>query len=69
MRALLKGNRRLGNFMISAFLPDFTEFLPSTGPPLPDLQGFHSQMAKVEYNGLGVFTKLATSYMEIIADA
>jgi hypothetical protein len=48
MRALLKGNRRLGNFMISAFLPDFTEFLPSTGPPLPDLQGFHSQMAKVE---------------------
>ena len=42
--------------MISAFLPDFTEFLPSTGPPLPDLpgpplpdlQGFHSQMAKVE---------------------
>jgi hypothetical protein len=51
MRALLKGNRRFGNFMISAFLADFTEFLPSTGPPLPDLQGFQSQMAKVEFKG------------------
>jgi hypothetical protein len=48
MRALLKRNRRLGNFMISAFLSDFPEFLPSTVPPLPDLQGLHSQMAKVE---------------------
>jgi hypothetical protein len=55
MRALLKGNRRLGNFMISAFLPDFTEFLPSTGPPLPDLQGFHSQMAKVELDTFNIY--------------
>jgi hypothetical protein len=31
---------------------DFTEFLSSTGPLLPDLQGFHSQMAKVEIKTL-----------------
>ena len=48
IRALLKGNRRLGNFVISASPPDFTEFLHSTGPPLPDLRGLHSHMAKVE---------------------
>ena len=49
MRALLKGNRRLGNFVISNFPPDFTEFLPSPGPSLPDLQGLHFHMAKLEY--------------------
>jgi hypothetical protein len=34
--------------MISAFPPDLAEFLPSTGPLLPDLQGLYSQIAKVE---------------------
>jgi hypothetical protein len=48
----LKGNRRLGNFMISAFPPDLTEFLPSTGPLLPDLQRLYSQMAKVEFTAV-----------------
>jgi hypothetical protein len=51
----VKGNRRLENFVISAFPPDFTEFLPSSGPPLPDLQGLDSQMAKVESNGLNAW--------------
>jgi hypothetical protein len=48
MMALLRGKRRLRKFMISAFLPDFTEFLLSTGPPLPVQQGLHSQTTKAE---------------------
>ena len=28
--------------------PEFTEFLHSTGAPLPDLQELHPHMAKVE---------------------
>ena len=33
--------------MMSASPPDVTSLLRSAGLPLPDLQGFHSQMAKV----------------------
>jgi hypothetical protein len=32
---------------MSTSLLDFTELLHRTGLPLPDLQGLHSQMAKV----------------------
>ena len=52
MRAVLKGHKRLGNFMISAFLPDFTICLPSTSPPQPDRQGLYSQMAIFELEAL-----------------
>ena len=45
----MKGKRRLGNFVISTSPADFAELLPSTGPPLPDLQRLHSPMAKVEW--------------------
>jgi hypothetical protein len=43
---------RLWNFVMPASSPDFTSFLRSAGLHLPDLQGFHSQMAKVEWNFL-----------------
>jgi hypothetical protein len=33
---------------MSVVPPDFTELLSSTGPLLPDLEGRHSPMAKVE---------------------
>src|SRR5687768_4968805 len=49
LRALLRDYRGLENFVMFTSPPDFTEFLHSTGPPLPDLQGLHSQMAKVEF--------------------
>ena len=45
----------LENFVRSTSPPDFTEFLHSTGPFLPDLHGLYSQMAKVELHlALGI---------------
>jgi hypothetical protein len=55
MRALLKENRSLGNFLISAFPLGLTEFLPYIGLPRPKLQRRHSPMAKVEsYRRFGI---------------
>jgi len=48
VRALLRRYGRPGNFVIFSSLPDFAKILHSTGPPLPRLQGFYSQMAKVQ---------------------
>jgi hypothetical protein len=48
--------------MMSASPPDFTEFLPSAGPPLPDLQELHSQMAKVESKRPSYFLSRKVGY-------
>ena len=54
--------------MISAFLPDFTAFLPSTGPPLSDLQWLHSQMAKVEWDDAPILRRHGQEVATILGE-